>query len=62
MGEISEDMLDGTCCSLCGCYFIKNKNDEYLYTHGYPVVCWDCYNDLNKEEKNYYEKAICITL
>lgn len=48
MGEIAEDMLDGTMCSLCGCYFAKEKNIEgadvpTLYTHGYLVACWDCW-------------------
>lgn len=47
MGEIAEDMIDGTCCSLCGQYFDSgNVNDEDVpvaYTHGYPVACWDCF-------------------
>jgi len=47
MGEIADDMLDGSCCSLCGQYFedLKTSNEEQsmIYTHGYPVYCKDCY-------------------
>lgn len=42
MGEIAEDMIDGTMCSLCGQYFKNPKKDE-LYTHGYPVACKECW-------------------
>jgi len=41
MGEIAEDMLDGSCCSLCGQYFEHPKGG--IYVHEYPVACWDCY-------------------
>jgi len=53
MGQIAEDMIDGTCCSLCGCYFIKkNKKQELeLFTHGYPVACNDCHDDNCSQEK-----------
>jgi len=49
MGEVAEDMIDGTCCSYCGQYFCDpeklDENDQpMLYTHGYPVVCEDCYD------------------
>lgn len=46
MSEIADDMIDGTCCSECGCYF-RDKDDEYdsLYSHGYPVLCWDCWDE-----------------
>lgn len=49
MGEIAEDMVDGTCCQLCNVYFSGS--------HGYPVVCSDCWKDLDKSEKNMYQKA-----
>jgi len=55
MGEIAEDILDGTCCAICGMYFIDEQNQEkmgtdkqneaILYSHGYPVACWDCYDE-----------------
>lgn len=41
MGEIADDIIDGICCALCGCYF--TEDDETLYEHGYPVVCKDCW-------------------
>ena len=65
MGEIAEDMIDGTCCQLCGMYFIeidKKSGNEYLYTHEYPVVCWDCWDDLSKKDKNQYTKSSKQTL
>ena len=54
MGQIAEDMIDGTCCSLCGLYFIKKGK---LYTHGHEVACWECYAGLTEEEKKYHPKA-----
>lgn len=43
MGEIADDMINGSCCNECGCYF-KNPGDEDFFTHGYPVLCWDCWD------------------
>ena len=48
MGEIAEDMLDGSMCSLCGCYFEHDIKDDKgksigIYVHEKPVACWDCY-------------------
>lgn len=54
MGEIAEDMNDGTCCDLCGCYFKKN---EQLYTHEHPATCWDCWDDLTDNEKEGRTKS-----
>lgn len=46
MGEMAEDMVDGTCCSVCGQYF-QDPDDpddsESCYTHGYPVACKSCW-------------------
>lgn len=43
MGEIAEDMLDGSCCSECGCYFQHPKGG--IYVHEFPVLCWDCWTE-----------------
>ncbi len=48
MGQIAEDMIDGSCCSLCGQYFQHPKKDKSgesigIYVHEYPVLCWDCW-------------------
>ena len=51
MGEIAEDMIDCTCCTECGCYFMDEENQAkhhkgekaILYTHGYPVLCKECW-------------------
>jgi hypothetical protein len=42
MGEIANDMIDGSSCSWCGCYFEEE--------HGYPVVCKECFDDWVKED------------
>ena len=55
MGQIAEDMQDGSCCTLCGQYF-KHPNGG-IYVHDYPVVCWDCWGDLSGEEKEGNIKA-----
>lgn len=34
VGEIADDMIDGSACHWCGVYFEQ--------TYGYPVVCRDC--------------------
>ena len=59
MGEIAEDMIDGSCCSLCGQYFQSpNPNKrEWIYTHGYPVACDDCW-----EPDCGYQKAKVETI
>jgi hypothetical protein len=57
MGEIAEDMIDGTCCSLCGCYFENPKDKNSTYTHGIPVICWECWDDLTKGQRKMYIKA-----
>jgi len=45
MGEIAEDMVDGQSCSWCGVYF--------EHSHGYPVICVDCYTDWSVANHNY---------
>ena len=48
MGEIADDILNGRCCALCGCYFVGPDLDEdghqEAYEHGYPVDCYDCHD------------------
>lgn len=56
MGEIADDMVDGTTCCLCGSFF-QGKSADTLYTHGYPVACWDCWKDLSKAERKQYQRA-----
>lgn len=45
MGEISDLILEGYLCDLCG-GFIDNNNS------GYPRTCKECIKE-NKEEINY---------
>ena len=63
MGQIAEDMLDGSCCQLCGCYFNFAGNEmdgveqDGIYCHDEPVVCFDCWKDLTDDEREGYIKA-----
>lgn len=57
MGELTDDMIEGRSCSLCGQYFCDPKDQETIYEHGHPVVCKDCWAGLTKEERKMYEKA-----
>ena len=43
MGHLADDMIDGSSCSYCGVYF--EHPDGGIYTHGYPVACWDCHDE-----------------
>jgi hypothetical protein len=49
MGQIADDITEGLCCQLCCVYFEEE--------HGYPVVCKDCYNEMNKRERKDYQPA-----
>ena len=42
MGQIAEDMSDGTTCQWCGMFFEDKSKPKELQTHGYPVVCKGC--------------------
>lgn len=43
MGDISEMMLDGTLCSICGQYIGECE--------GFPVVCPACQEDDDSDEE-----------
>lgn len=55
MGEIADDMIDGACCHLCGQYFVGD--DDEMVSHGYEVVCKDCWTDLTPAERKDSQKA-----
>lgn len=44
MGQVAEDMINGTCCSVCGSLFVEKKDPNVLFEHGYPVACNICYD------------------
>jgi hypothetical protein len=56
MGEIAEDMIDGSCCQLCGCYF-RHPSGKGIYVHDHPAVCNSCWNELTKKEKKFHVKC-----
>lgn len=43
MGEVADDMIEGSCCALCGEYFAGDDDNSTIYTHGYPVACESCW-------------------
>jgi hypothetical protein len=57
MGEIADDIIDGSCCDICGMYFQDPDKKDMIYTHDYPVTCWDCWKDLSKSEKKLHQRA-----
>jgi len=61
---VAEDILDGTCCQLCGCYFENPDGDSnsILYSHEYPVTCWECWEELSKEDKKEHQRATTKTI
>jgi hypothetical protein len=60
MGENADDLVEGRTCSLCGMFFLDKNGD--VYTHGYPVVCWECWSDLTKQERKQYQRSEVETL
>lgn len=60
MGEIADDMTDGTSCCLCGQYFEDEKG--CIVEHGYPVVCWECWDELTRKERKDYQRSLYPTL
>lgn len=44
MGQVAEDMLDGTCCQFCGVWHTEIFNDDtFIFTpQGFPWTCPDC--------------------
>lgn len=57
MGEIAEDIMDGTRCDVCGLFFFK-KGTEDLYTHEYPATCNDCWREMTPKEQKHHQKQL----
>lgn len=49
MGQLADDMINGFSCSECGVYFEKE--------HGHPVLCKDCFEDIEQDEDCFLPKA-----
>ena len=41
---MEEDIMDGSCCICCGQYF--EHPDGGIYSHGHPVVCLSCSEEI----------------
>ena len=62
MGDIADQIIEGSCCAFCLLPFIKEQNIDgadvpVVYEHGYPVACKECW-----EPECGYEKATAETL
>ena len=67
MDTFAEDVLDGSCCSLCGEYFEDPiadpvSKEHAIFVHDEPVVCWECWKELNEADKKLYTKARVKTI
>jgi len=49
VGQNADDMVEGFVCAWCGQYFEQS--------HGYPVLCRECWKDASKTERRDYQKA-----
>jgi len=49
MGQIADDMVNGSSCSWCGIYFIK--------AHGYSVACVSCFDDEKLSHPEQFRKT-----
>jgi len=52
MGEISDMMLEGVLCEICGCLMedlIQEGTDELKDPPGYPRTCNNCKKDLDED-------------
>ena len=49
MGQMADDMIEGRSCSECGIYFEKS--------HGHPVLCKDCFDDIDQDYVCFLTKA-----
>jgi len=58
---MNEDVLDCSCCSLCGMYF--EDPEEYepgkhaFFDHDESVVCWDCWKGLSEKDKKLHTRT-----
>lgn len=49
MGEIADAVVNGEMCSLC--------HQEFDGSHGYPVVCIECWKNLKPAGRTAHHKA-----
>lgn len=55
MGQIAEDILDGSMCDICNCYFEHPSGG--IYVHDHPATCEDCWRELDDSEKQEHTKC-----
>lgn len=48
MGEIADDLIGGSCCNWCSCYFEED--------HGYPVICRECFDEWVEDDNGSKKK------
>jgi hypothetical protein len=56
---IDDEILDGSCCSICWEQFTDTENA--VLSHGHPVVCLECWRNLTEEKRIGLKKAFFYT-
>jgi hypothetical protein len=49
MGQLADDIITGLSCTECGTYFKE--------AHGYPVLCKECFEEIEQDEECFLPKA-----
>lgn len=66
MGEMADDILDGTVYDMCGAFFAATDDDEMNgeagTSHGHPATCWDCWKRMSKSERKDHRRATVPTI
>jgi len=57
MGDISDQMVNGESCCICGMPFLDEDDNGDLIQeeYGYPVVCGHCWESLPKEQRSQHQ-------
>lgn len=58
MGTLVNDIIKGRCCELCQFSFENPKCAGEGFEHGYPVVCHECWIQLDSRDKRDHNGAI----
>lgn len=56
--DLNDLVATGTICASCKCYFYYSGEK---YSHKFPVLCYDCYDKMNEEQRDGKTRAIVST-
>lgn len=49
MAQLADDVINGLSCTECGVYFKEE--------HGHPVLCNECFDDIEQDEECFLPRA-----